>query len=76
MIAVKNEGKTQEFGFDGVFKQGDEYETYVTMLLPLLELALYQNKDATVIGFGTKRTGEAHWINAREDEHVGTARGV
>ena len=46
------------FGFERVFSDvSTDYEIYVTALLPLLETILYQHKDATLIAFGAKRTG-------------------
>jgi len=60
LISHRNNVVTAEdkkFVFDGVFGEGDEYEVYVSVLLPLLEVALYQNKDATIIAFGARRTG-------------------
>jgi hypothetical protein len=48
----------REFHFDGVFSdQTNDYELYVTVLLPLVETVLYHRKDATLIAFGSPRTG-------------------
>ena len=58
IMLLLDETKMETFKFDKVFSgKLDDYEIYISSLLPLLEIVLYQNKDATMISFGPKKSG-------------------